>query len=120
MRYVAVILGLAAVVLAANNSPRTISKKEFIDLYVKLSLVAEQYISQPDSLQAKQDSIFKTEGITREQFDSFREATDQTPEEWKDIWKTIVAKLDSIAKLETKSEKADSTVKPVQGKTEQK
>ncbi len=61
--------------------------------YVKLSVIAEQYLGFPDSLQAKQDSVFERSNFTREQFNDFREQINNEPEKWNPIWKKIVDRL---------------------------
>ncbi len=76
-----------------NKGEGTITPEQFVSLYVDLSIVAEQNLSDTLKLAAVQDSIFKAHNITREQFNRFREEMDKEPQKWKGLWEEIVKKL---------------------------
>lgn len=103
MRWIAILMLVGAwfLVIAPNTacaqakSAVQLSDSQFVDLYVKLSLVAEKFLADSLTLQAKQDSLFKTFKITRDQFVSFREKYNQEPEKYKYIWQEVIKKLDA-------------------------
>ena len=87
-----IILFAAAGAKEANEKP--LSPEDFIELYVDLSIVAEQFLDDSVSLAHAQDSIFIAHGTTRVKFDEFRTKMDIEPEKWAEIWESIVKRLE--------------------------
>ena len=83
-------LVLAGCSFADKNA---ISDSQFVNLYVDLSLAAEQFLSDSVKLSVVQDSIFKVHKVTREQFDAYKNNLDKSPERWSEIWNLVLAEL---------------------------
>ncbi|MBN2542441.1 hypothetical protein JXI42_06200 [bacterium] len=69
---------------------------EFVNLYVKLSLAAEEHLADSLQLKQAQDSIFKESGYTKIEFNAFETEMNRTPEKWENIWKQIMDQLEAI------------------------
>ena len=110
------ILLLAGISLAYGEKG-TLTREKFVDLYVQLSIAAEQYLDDSLKLVQVQDSIFKAFGVSRQEFEQFRKKIDQQPEKWGDIWKEIVQKLSEIDQKQRNSSKENAS-KPADKKPE--
>lgn len=90
---------LIPTLLLAND--KEMEEEDFISIYVQLSIAAEQYLAQPDSLSIIQDSIFTTSGFTNDDFNDFRTKIDKNPEQWSDIWQKIVDRISAITEADS-------------------
>ena len=105
MRFIliAVLLGLPMLLHAAPAAPNPkadiqLTDSQFVDLYVKLSLLAEKFLSDSLVLRAKQDSLFTTYKINMDQFVKFKEKYDREPEKYKYIWQDVIKRLEAEEK----------------------
>ena len=85
---------LFAVAEAKESEEKPLSPEDFVELYVDLSIVAEQFLDDSISLAHAQDSVFAAHGTTRAKFDEFRTKMDIEPEKWAEIWENIVKRLE--------------------------
>jgi len=92
-----------------ESGKKPMTEEDFINIYVPLSIAAQNYLTKPDTLRAKQDSIFEQSGFSRDDFNNFREKADKDPQEWNQIYKRIVEKLDKLTEAETEQKKVNSS-----------
>ena len=104
-RGLSIIAALLCFGAAYAGEKTTLTREKFIDLYVQLSIAAEQNLNDSLKLVQVQDSIFKAFGTTREEFDKFRKKIDEEPEKWEGIWKEIVQKLSELDQKQKGSSK---------------
>jgi len=71
-----------------------ISDSQFVMLYVDLSVAAEQFLSDSVYLAQVQDSVFEAHSVTRDQFDSYKNELDKSPERWSEIWQMVATELE--------------------------
>jgi len=103
---IASILAIVCGVFAKSDTHRSkeLTSDVFVNLYVQLSVAAEQYLDDSTRLVRVQDSIFNDFDVSRDSFDKFRAKMDNQPEKWNDLWEKIVKKLEEIDKKHRKSE----------------
>ncbi len=70
-----------------------LTTEKFIEIYVEISLLTEQYLNKPDLLNQKKDSLLKKYNITQKEFLDFIDKTDKNPEEYISMWQKIIKKL---------------------------
>ncbi|RKZ33420.1 hypothetical protein DRQ33_04295 [bacterium] len=99
------VIGLVNIIFGQEKSKNTqkVTPDLFVELYVELSIAAEQFLEDSAKLVQVQDSIFDSFNVTRQSFDEFRQEMDKEPEKWNDIWKQIVDKLEEKDRLDKKS-----------------
>ena len=93
-----------------------ISDSQFVNLYVDLSLAAEQFLTDSVKLASVQDSIFVAHKITRNQFDSYKINLDKSPERWSEIWNLVLAELNKREDV-VKKDKSKTAQLPKSNKT---
>ncbi|MFP4458769.1 MAG: hypothetical protein ACLFSQ_04175 [Candidatus Zixiibacteriota bacterium] len=106
-----IVLAVALLLSEEKEENKSMSEEEFINIYVKLSIAAEQYLAKPDSLKIVQDSIFTTSGYTSEDFNGFREKIDKNPEKWNNIWQKIVDRISEITDATPDNEEQEEVKK---------
>jgi hypothetical protein len=86
--------GVILMIWFHRSSNQVISEDKFVDVYVKLSLANEMFSS--DSLKFKDEKrkIFEQAQVTPQEMDRFVSRHNLKPEEWVDIWKRILEKLE--------------------------
>jgi hypothetical protein len=81
-----------------GHEPEDLTPKEE-DLLVKttalLSLAAQEYAEHPDGLTARQDSIFSSLGLERDDYHRLIEKLGQRPERWLEVWERIVKQIEA-------------------------
>ncbi len=77
-----------------RSSNNVISEDKFVDVYVKLSLAQELFTSDSLKLKEEKKKIFEQVKVTPEQVDLFVSRYNLKPEQWVDVWKRILEKLE--------------------------
>lgn len=76
------------------SSNNVITEKKFVDVYVKISLARELFASDSLKLKEEKKKIFQQAKVTPEQMDRFVSRYNLKPEQWADVWKRILEKLE--------------------------
>ena len=97
---IATMILIIGTIFAKGNKEKEMTPDLFVNLYVQLSVAAEQYLDDSTKLVQVQDSIFNSFDVSRESFDKFREKMDKEPEKWNDLWQQIVKKLNDMDKTQ--------------------
>ena len=81
---------------------KQMSETEFVEIYVDLSLAAEKFLANQDSVahSAKMDSIFTNAGYTKVQWEEFRKGKNADPEGWQKIYDKIIERITALQKEE--------------------
>ncbi len=97
---------IASIPLFAQEKNKTMTEEEFVDIYVELSLAAEKYLADQDSVAhaAKMDSIFADAGFTKKDWEEYRKTKNSDPEGWQKIYDKIIARITELQKKEEKDE----------------
>ena len=86
--------GLIWMIWFHRSSNHVISEDKFADVYVKLSIANEMLASDSLKLKEEKKKIFEQAQVTPEEMDRFVSRYNLKPEEWVDIWKRILEKLE--------------------------
>ena len=60
-----------------------------------LSLASQEYAGDPEGLTARQDSIFSSLGLSREDYQRLVEKMGQRPERWLEVWERIAKRIEA-------------------------
>ncbi len=62
-----------------------------------LSLATQQLAGDSESLSARQDSIFSSLGLNRDDYHRLIEKVSRTPERWMPVWERIAQRIEGMA-----------------------
>jgi hypothetical protein len=77
-----------------HRSSNPLPEGKFVDVYVKLAIANEMLASDSLKLKEEKEKIFEQAQVTPEEMDRFVSRYNLKPEEWVDIWKRILEKLE--------------------------
>jgi hypothetical protein len=80
--------------LIVLRSPAEFSQEKFVDLYVELSISSEMFSGDSVKLEEERERIFKEAGVAPEEIDKFISRLNQNPDEWAEVWKKIMERLE--------------------------
>jgi amino acid permease len=87
------------VIISSQHSSSRISERKFVDVYVQLSLANDLYASDSLKLKQEKERIYQQAQITPKDMDNFVKERKEKPEQWENIWKKIMQKLESSPKM---------------------
>jgi hypothetical protein len=77
-----------------HRSSTKLPEDKFVDVYVKLSLANELFASDSLMLKEEKKKIFEQAKVTPEEMDQFVSRYNLKPEQWVNVWKRILEKLE--------------------------
>jgi len=83
-----------------GEQPQSLASGEedlLVETTALLSLAAQQQAGDSESLSARQDSIFSSLGLSREDYHHLVEKVSQTPEQWLPVWERIAQRIELMA-----------------------
>ena len=85
---------------------------KFIKTFIELSIAKETHFYNQDSIRANYESIFEESGVDSVWIAEFTEKLSNQPDKQKQIWLTIVSRLDSL-----RENVASDTIRSFQSKS---
>jgi len=90
------ILLLLALVIFFFLQDRGMSEDRFIEIYIQLSLVNEEFKDNPEKLEAERKKIFSEYKFSQKELDKFLQSYRKNPERWVRLWEKINQHLSEL------------------------
>ena len=81
-----------------SKPANSLSDSQFVEIYVTLSILSEQYAGNPETFQQEKQKLFKQFKVSEKEFQRFHRKYQDQPEKWVDIWKRINRRLEEKLK----------------------
>ncbi|EQB63375.1 MAG: hypothetical protein RBG1_1C00001G0954 [candidate division Zixibacteria bacterium RBG-1] len=81
-----------------SKPANSLSDSQFVEIYVSLSILSQQYAGNPETFNQEKEKLFKQYKVTEKEFQRFHRKYQDQPEKWVDIWKKINRKLEEKLK----------------------
>lgn len=89
-----ILLILIILFLILSKESNSLSDSQFVEIYVSLSILSEQYASDPHTFHLEKEKLFKQYKVSEKEFQRFHRKYQNQPEKWVEIWKKINQKLE--------------------------
>ncbi len=84
--------------ITIKKSESTLSDSQFIELYVQLSILSEQYSADPQTFKQEKQKLLRQFKTTEKELKKFLKKYQQNPEKLVKIWQKINQKLEGKLK----------------------
>jgi len=81
-----------------SKPANSLSDSQFVEIYVQLSILSQQYAGNPESFNQEKQKLFRQYKVSEKEFRKFHQKYKDQPEKWVDIWKKINRKLEEKLK----------------------
>jgi len=81
-----------------SKPANSLSDSQFVEIYVQLSILSQQYAGNPETFQQEKQKLFKQHKVSEKEFRKFHQKYKDQPEKWVDIWKKINRRLEEKLK----------------------
>jgi len=86
---------------------KELSDDDFVSIYADHYYLTQQYLSEPDTLLQKQDSLFQSKGISQDDFINVLKKYENDTEKYIQIWEKISTEIETRKKKYSQVEKKD-------------
>ncbi len=93
-----ILLILIILFLILSKESNSLSDSQFVEIYVQLSILSEQYADNPHNFHQEKEKLFKQYKVSEKEFQRFHRKYQDQPEKWVDIWKKINRSLEEKLK----------------------